>query len=155
MIRQIVLFGMAGTLTACALTSSPPEAATPGNWVEFGNTVRSYDQTQLDSEYLIAAETYRSAPTDATAIRLALLAADSRGRYHDSGRALMLFDEVIADAAAEPTDVEFARFMHGWIADLVDVEAELAEAVDDRESLQGRLDALVELERRLNTESLE
>lgn len=148
------MLGAAGALAACSV-APPVSTAATSDWIEFGNTVRSYDETQLESEYLIADESYRLAPSSAAAIRLALLAADARNRYHDPGRALMLLEGVAADSTASPEDLEFARFLRPWLADLIDSEAALAQAVEDKQALETRLDALVDLERRLNAESLE
>lgn len=135
-------------LCGCS-TLRPVERSTePTDWIEFSNQVRALDPRELELRYLAAARQHAEMPTNETAIRLAVLLADSRAYFYDNDRALELLDDVARDAEDGTSDAEFARFLRDLLGPLA---AERAQ----RQALESQLDALKALEQRLNADELE
>lgn len=141
-------------LSACAALPAPRGGRGP-DWIGIGNAVDGYGPAELEQAYREADEVYRAMPSDAAAIRLALLLADRRSSHYDSERALGLLDSVIDGEAADTGDVRFARFLRSRLADAARLESRLAESAEAERALQERVDTLVDLERRLNDEETE
>jgi len=153
--RLAVTLGLMSALSACMLTPVSRDADGPAGWVELANAVRAYDADELDAQYRLADERYRTEPTSAAAITLALLVSDPRMPFHDPERAIVLLDGVAANPSAPAADGEFGRFMRHYVAALAALESALAQSREEAQSLDNRLDSLIELERRLNQESAE
>jgi hypothetical protein len=155
MIKPLIAAGLAGMLAGCITAGLQGPDADSVDWVTYGSSVRDYDAAELEREYLSAAAAHQSAPSSATAIRLALLACDPRSPYHDRDRALALLEGVAPSPSAAPADVAFAQFMRGVVAELAALDAALDAQDAERRSLREQLDALIALEERLNAEDAE
>ncbi len=141
----------------CGCTTWGPTVApsTEADWIEYGNSVRAFDASELERQYAAITREHATMPSSQTAIKLALLVTDSRAYFFDPDRAIGLLDGVVSNDAGDDASVEFAVFMRSLISQLSATEAALAAEREQRQALRDQLDALKALEERLNADELE
>jgi hypothetical protein len=137
-------------LVAC--TTSAPRDQEPQyrSWLEFGAAVQSYAVPELDRAYTRALSQHQTAPSAASAVRLAILTASPNNASQDLERAIALLDTADRSATAGDDISQFARFYRPVLTQLLDTRESLDRAAARSAELQSQLDALKLLEEQLN-----
>jgi hypothetical protein len=153
------LLGVLGLLGACAAVA-PGEPVAGGelvargdNWLAFAATLATtpaFDRATLTAQ---ARNAHATTPTAESAIRLAILLAESAGAERDLAEALTLLDFAAADPAAlGDGDADFVAFFRPLVRQLAGQRAALDAEAALRQSLERQLEALKALEEQLNAD---
>jgi hypothetical protein len=116
--------------------------------------VQNYTPAEFANEYQAVAAEHGLRATDATAIKFALLLSSRNNSAPDLGGALSLLAAVGENPSAAATDRRFALLMHDLIARIDEQRLALASETTQRQTLERQLDALKQLEERLNADGL-
>lgn len=150
--------------------------------IRYGNAVRSFDEVGLEREYARIYQAYAENPSTDSAIRLALLLSYPGASFYDPDRARQMLGGVSAQEANPSETAELANLLTHFLnerncvtddsaaladlfiaernrnrelsSQLTQVRAALDAERQVRQNLQGQLDALKELEERLNADDL-
>lgn len=152
--------------------------------LRYGNTVRELDSRQLEEEYQDLALRNTAVLSSEAVIKLSLLLSAPNAPFHDIDQATrFLRDMIERDRFREPEHTDLARLLYNLMSErvyaasedetlamllteardrnealsdeLAEVRAELASERERRQTLQGQLDALKELEEQLSLDGVE
>lgn len=151
-LADCLLLPALGLLGACAtLTGSDPTL--PGNdWLAFAADVESSSAAERAESTLIARTDYAEDPGADSAIRLAILIANSENPSPDLAGAVSLLDFAAADPAVDDDDLAFIGVVRPLWRQLAEQGSALAFEVDRRQALEQQIEALKELEEQLNAD---
>ena len=147
-----VVVSLVASCALAACVSAPPRAPSPvaQQWVEYALILQGLGVAELDDEYRTLEQQQLVAPAADSAIKLALISADTRSAFYDLDRSLDLLGAVVRDSSAAATDIAFAGLMRGWVGDLARLQSMLDSERAERAALEQQLQALIALEERLN-----
>jgi hypothetical protein len=167
-----------------AQNASPEDSAVLTELVRYGNIVREIGGRQLEQQYQAIALANDSVLSTEAAIKLSLLLSVPDTEFQDVDQATRFLRDVVYREATEPPELaEFARLLYSLLAErvytetdedatmamlaherdrneelnqeLVKVKTALALERKQRETLEGQLEALKQLEEQLSHEDLE
>ena len=150
MIRIAAIVLLASTLCACALSGIRGLRNSGTDWVEYALGLRDAPVAELEETFRQAEADARDGASISELIRLGLVSSDPRSPHYDLDRSLGYFDAAVR-SPGPADDIEFARWMRGIVAERERLESAADAADAERAALQEQLDALIELEQRLNT----
>jgi hypothetical protein len=137
--------------SACSnLNSTAPEWVN-GNWLAFGAEVFSATNGDRSTLYIGALTDHETNPTSDSAIRLAIVTVSLEGIDHNLASVLSLIDYAESNMVRpDDTAADFIRFFRPIVQRLAAQRAALISEIEKTGMLEEQLDALKEIEERLN-----